>query len=276
MEDLPVYNQPNELSFEDFKNQNGIAFWWASELMLMLDYPNLKSFKNVIDRATKALISLGINHYDNIIHTTRELNGQGQEDFKLTRFACYLVAMNADPKKPEVAKVQAYFIQQTRSFELYVQGNEDIDRVLFREEIKEGHKALNAAAKKAGVTDYAKFTNAGYRGMYNMMNVELAKRRNIDKDYLFETMGRTELAANLFRITQTEEKIKLQKVNGQGLAEQTHYEVGKQVREFVIRNTGKNPEALPQEKEIPSLKKELKQGFREMNKLDNPQKTKKK
>ena len=269
---IQIRENNRSLSFEDFKNENGLVFWWASELMLMLGYPNLKSFKNVIDRATKALISLGINHYDNIMHTIREFDGVQQEDFKLTRFACYIISMNADPKKQEVAEVQAYFAQQTRAFELFIQGNEDIERVLIRDEIKEGNKSLFSAAKTAGVEDYAKFTNAGYLGMYNMMNVDLAKRRNVNKDNLFETMGRTELAANLFRITQTEERIKSQKVKGQNYLEQTHYDVGKEVRDLVIKNTGKRPEMLPQEKELPSLRKELKQGFKEMNKLDKPKK----
>jgi len=256
MNEVEIYNNNNGLSFEDFKNQNGFVYWWASDLMLMLGYDNIKSFRKVIERATKALISLGIDHYENIQHTIRD--DTQKEDFKLTRFACYIVSMNADPKKPEAAQAQAYFAQQTRAFELVVQGNENIDRILIREEIKEGHKSLYSTAKKSGVDDYAKFTNAGYRGMYNMLNVELARRRNVDKDFLFDTMGRTELAANLFRMTQTEERIKSKNVRGQGMLEQTHYDVGREVREIVQKNTGKNPEALPQEKELPEVRKELK------------------
>jgi len=269
MSNIDVYNK-NSLSFEDFKNQNGLIFWWASDLLLMLGYKDLKSFKPAIDRATKALISLGINHYDNIMHTIREDNDQ--EDFKLTRFACYIVSMNADPKKREVAEAQAYFAQQTRKFELVLQDNADIDRVLIREEIKEGHKSLYSTVKSSGVEDYARFQNAGYRGMYNMLNVQLAKRRGVDKNHLFDTMGRTELAANLFRMTQTEERIKSKKVKGQGMLEQTHYDVGREVRNMVEKNTGKNPELLPQEKELPNVIKELKKGFKEMKKLDNPDK----
>jgi len=260
----------SELSFEDFKNQNGLIFWWASELLLMLGYKDLKSFKSVIDRATKALISLGINHYDNIIHTVRDDNGQ--EDFKLTRFACYIVSMNADPKKKEVALIQAYFAEQTRKFEIYLGGSDDIERILIRDEIKEGNKSLASIVKKAGILDYPKFNNAGYRGMYNMMNFDLAKKRGIDKDKMFESMGRTELAANLFRITQTEERIKSKKIRGQQALEHTHYSVGREVRNMVIENTGKAPEALKQEKQIPDVRKELKQGLKEMKKIDKPKK----
>lgn len=266
MSELPPSH--GELSFEDFKNQNGITYWWASEFMLMLGYNDLKSFRKVIDRATKAFISLNIDHCDNIIRVEREKDGNSFSDFKLTRFACYLIAMNGDPKKEEVAKVQAYFAIQTRNFELYVENNEDIERVLIRDEIKEGNKSLFSVAQKAGVVDYAKFSNAGYRGMYNMMNVQLAKKRNCDKDKLFETMGRTELAANLFRITQTEERIKSKNVHGQIKLEQTHIDVGREVRNIIIKNTGRAPENMIQEKKLPDVIKELKSEFKEMKKID--------
>ena len=269
--DIREYSE-SELSFEDFKNQNGITFWWASEFMLMLGYDEMKTFHKVIDKTTKAFISLGINHYENIVYVERSEDGVSMPDFKLTRFACYLIAMNADPKKVEVARLQAYFAEQTRKFEVYMQSSEDMDRILFREEIKEGNKSLFTTAQKAGVEDFAKFNNAGYLGMYNMFNVELAKKRNCDKSLLLETMGRTELAANLFRITQTEERIKSRNIKGQVQLEKTHHDVGREVRKIVISNTGKEPEKLKQEKEIPDLRRELKTGFKEMKKIDKPKK----
>ncbi len=265
-------NEISEINFEDFRNQNGIIFWWASELMLMLGYEDMTSFRKVIDKATKAFISLGIDHYENIILTEREIDGQRMSDFKLTRFACYITAMNANPQKVEVARMQAYFAMQARAFEVYVQNNNDIDRLIIRDEIKEGNKSLSSAAYNAGVVDFAKFNNAGYRGMYNMMNYQLAKKRNCDKGKLFEIMGRTELAANLFRITQTEERIKSKGIQGQEALERTHFDVGREVRKIVIENTGKTPESLPQEKEIPNIKKELRVGFKEMKKLDKKKK----
>lgn len=265
MEDI---TSMGDLTFEDFKNQNGITYWWASEFMLMLGYTDMKSFKRAIDRATKAFISLNIDHYDNIMIVDRIVGDDKVIDFKLTRFACYLIAMNSDPKKTEVAYVQAYFAEQTRKFEVYVQDNEGLERVLIRDEIKEGNKSLCATAKKAGVEDYARFANAGYRGMYNMMNVQLAKKRGCDKEKLFDIMGRTELAANLFRITQTEERIKSKHVTGQVHLEQTHHDVGREVRQIIIKNTGKAPELLPQEQMIPDIKKTLKSEFKEMKKID--------
>lgn len=258
------------LTFEDFRNLNGITFWWASEVMVMLGYANMKVFSKVLDRATKAFVSLNIPHYENIIAVKREIDGKEVQDFKLTRFACYLVAMNGDTKKKEVALAQAYFAEQTRKFELYVEDNQEIDRLLTREELTDGNKSLASVAKSAHVTDYAKFQNAGYLGMYNMESWKLAKRRGVEKTKLFDGMGRAELAANLFRVTMTEEQIKSRNIKGQAQLEQTHYSVGKEVRDMVIRNTGAAPERLPQEKALPEVKKELKSGYRKMKKLDDP------
>lgn len=262
-------NKNTILTFEDFKNQNGMIFWWASELMTMLGYSDMKAFGKVLDRATKAFVSLNIPHYENIVATKREVEGREVQDFKLTRFACYMLAMNGDPKKPEVASAQAYFAEQTRKFELYVQGQQEIDRILIREELTDGNKSLASIAKGANVADYARFQNAGYLGMYNMESWRLAKRRGVDKTKLFDGMGRSELAANLFRVTMTEEQIKHRGISGQKQLEQTHYNVGKEVRDMVIRNSGISPENLPQEKSLPEVKKELKIGYRKMKKLDS-------
>ena len=257
-------------TFEDFKNQNEITFWWASEVMEMLGYADINTFVKVLNRAIKAFVSLNIPHYENIIAVKREVDGKEIQDFKLTRFACYMAAMNGDTKKPEVALAQAYFAEQTRKFELYVQGNQEIDRLLIREELTDGNKSLASVAKSAQVTDYAKFQNAGYRGMYNMESWKLANKRNVDKTKLFDGMGRAELAANLFRVTMTEEQIKSRNIKGQTQLEDTHYNVGKEVREMVVKNTGTPPEELPQERTLPEVKKELKSGYRKMKKLDKP------
>ena len=155
----------NALSFEDFKNENGTTYWWASDLMIMLGYKEMKSFQKVLDRATKAFVSLNIPHYENIIAVQREQNGHIFQDFKLSRFACYITVMNGDPKKIEVAEAQSYFAQQTRKFELYIQNSDQIERILIREELSEGNKSLASVVKQANVEDFAKFQNAGYLGM---------------------------------------------------------------------------------------------------------------
>ncbi|MPM20761.1 hypothetical protein SDC9_67197 [bioreactor metagenome] len=264
-----IIKSGDTLSFEDFKNQNGITFWWASDLMMMLGYPNMKSFEKVISRATKALMSLDIPHYENIIPANNIVKDELITDFKLTRFACYITVMNGDPKKQQVAEAQAYFATQTRQFELFIANGDDLERLLIRDEIKEGTKSLNAIAQNAGVSDFARFTNAGYLGMYNMESWRLENLRGAKKGSLMDRMGRTELAANLFRITQTEERIKSQNVRGQMRLEDTHFEVGREVRKMVEKNTNKTPEQLPLEKEIPDVKKELKTGYKKMLKEDN-------
>jgi DNA-damage-inducible protein D len=268
MDNLENLNS-NTLSFEDFKNENGITFWWASDLMIMLGYKEMKSFHKVLDRATKAFVSLGIPHYENIIAEQREKNGSHFQDFKLSRFACYLTVMNGDPKKLEVASAQVYFAQQTRKFELYIQDSDQIERLLIREELTEGNKSLASVAKQAQVIDFAKFQNAGYVGMYNMPSWKLEDKRGVKKGKLMDFMGRTELAANLFRVTQTEERIKNKKISGQLNLEQTHFQVGKEVRDIIIKNVGKTPENLPIERQLSDVKKELKDGHKKMLKEDN-------
>lgn len=276
-EEITLFDEEGKsLSFEDFKNENGIVFWWASDLMKMLGYKDLKSFEKVLDRATKAFVSLGIKHYENIIPFDRNLDGIKFTDFKLSRFACYMSVMNADSKKVEVAQAQAYFAQQTRKFELIVQQQEDIERLLIREELSEGNKSLASVVNRAGVTDFAKFQNAGYLGMYNMPSWKLEKSRNVKKGTLMDYMGRTELAANLFRVTQTEERIKSQNIKGQRELENTHLEVGKAVRKMTIDNTGKSPETLPQAKKITEIKKEIKQNHKKMIDTDKSKKKNKK
>jgi DNA-damage-inducible protein D len=273
MSGLVQNNEDQGLTFEDFKQENGITYWWASDLMKMLGYPNMKSFQKVLDRTTKAFVSLNIPHYENIIAETRDSGNLTFQDFKLTRFACYMTVMNGNPKKAEVAQAQAYFAQQTRRFELYLEDNQEIDRILIREELTEGNKSLNSTVKQAGVQDYAKFTNAGYIGMYNMSSWELEKKRGVKKGKLMDYMGRTELAANLFRATQTDERIKNKGVKGQANLEQTHFQVGRVVREIIQKNVGKDPENLPQEKQLPEVKKDLKEGYRKMLKEDKTKKS---
>jgi DNA-damage-inducible protein D len=254
------------LSFEDFRQQNGQAYWWASDLMNMMGYDQWTDFRKAIDRAVKACMSLNIDHYDNFRYCQPE-NGSA-EDFKLSRFACYLTVMNGNPKLPKVAAAQAYFAAMTRQFEIDLAEREDVERLTFREEIKDGNKAISSAFKQHGGENYAFFMNAGYRGMYNMLNVQLASRRRVKKEQLLEHMSRAELAANLFRTTMTEEKINNENITGQRSLEQAHHTVGRAVRQFVIDNTGKAPENLPQRRKLPEVKKELKAGYRRMVKND--------
>ena len=267
---------PTPLSFEDFRHENGDVFWWASDVLKMVGYKDMPSFEKVLDRATKAMISLGIPHYKNIVLADRDVDGLKTKDFKLTRFACYIAVMNGNPSKPEVAAAQVYFAQQTRQFELQ-QGHNEMDRLLIRDELTEGNKALNSTAKQAGVQDFARFQDAGYMGLYNMQAYQLKNRRGLEKGAnLADYMGRTELAANLFRVTQTEERIRNKGIKGQTALEATHRAVGQEVRDIVKKNTGNAPENLPQEKQLPDVRKQIKKGYSRMIEADSKKKGKKK
>lgn len=248
-------------TFEDFQHKNGITYWWASEFMKMLWYSDFKSFQKVIDKAIKTITSLWINIFDNI---KQELNWDDQ-DYKLTRYACYIIAMNGDSKQPEVALAQNYFAEQTRRFEILQQ---DPERMSVRSEFSEWYKALNIVASQRWVTDYVKFNQAWNLWFYKMESWKLAWKRWIDKGKLLDSMWRTELAANLFRVTQTEERIKNKNVSWQIDLEKTHYEVWSEVRDFVVKNTWVFPENLPQEMPLPEMKKWLKNAKKALEKKD--------
>ncbi len=251
--------------YENSLRSNGIQYWLASEFMVFLGYNDLKTFKKVIDRAVKSMIGSNIDHYENIIPVTTG----GKADFKLTRFACYIVAMNGDSKKKPVAEAQSYFAMMTRAYEIATDCTEDVERLSVREELKENNKHLASAAKEAGITNYPKFTNAGYLGMYNKMNWQLANERGIKKEKLLEHMGRTELAANQFRLIMTEEKIKHEKIQGQENLEHAHREVASDVRTQVKKNTGLFPEELPVYPDIKESRKQLKKDNKTLIKIDN-------
>ncbi|GHW02260.1 DNA damage-inducible protein D [candidate division SR1 bacterium] len=241
------------LSFEDFRNidEHGNIYWRASIFLIMIGYSELKEQKKLIDKTIKALLNLEVDLYENIQKTDNE----GTVDYKLSRYACYLMAMNGDSKIRQVAQAQNYFAEQTLKIDLLSQ---DPDRLSIRNEISDGNKSLAKTIARHGVFDYSRFNIAGYEGMYNMTNEELAQRRNINKEKLLDYMGRTELAANLFRVTQTEERIKSQDIKGQADLENAHRQVGKEVRSFVQINTGDTPENLKPEMPLNEMKKELK------------------
>ena len=272
METVDTLFAPN---FEDIRNENGNAYWFARDLMRWLGYDDYAKFSKVLDKATQVMMSLNIKHYANIEYINREIDGKNVADAKLTRFACYLISMNSDTKKEEVAKAQVYFIEQTRQFELLVRTQNQVERVATREELKEANTSLSSTAKHAGVERYDIFINEGYLGMYNKMNYQLANSRGIAKEDLIEYMGKTELAANTLRAAMTEERIKNEKLFGQRQLEQAHRKVGEIVRKTVKDATGKYPEELPVEPKLPQVKQELKTLGKEMKKLDEKKNDKK-
>ena len=236
------------VTFDDFAHTNGDNYWLATDFMRLLGYPDLKSFEKPINRATQAMASIGgsVNPHKEMQFIRNQ--DDDKDDYRLTRFACYMIAMNADPKKREVAMAQVFFAKIAQEMELSIQNQAaQMERLARRREFSEENKALNSVAKGAGVSEFDKFANAGYLGMYNLYNYELAERRGVEKSKLLDHMGSTELAANTFRLALTKEELKKGEVRGQKKAEGVHREVGKDVREMVIKRTGSSPENLPQE-----------------------------
>lgn len=260
-------------SFEDLGQPNGHRWWWWSDLAVMLGYSSSKAAQKAFDRAMTACNSLGITIHENFTSAQRtDAKGYTVQDFKLSRFACYLIAMNADPRKAEVAKAQAYFATVAQAAQAAEEVAGAVERVAIRTDVTDGEKALHSAAKHAGVTDYGYFQNAGYRGLYNMNLNQLRQRKGIPGNRTpLDFMGRTELAANLFRITQTEEVIKTRGVRGQRALEQTAHNVGQSVR-GLMQKTGTLPEQLPAEEDIKTVKSGIKRSQRTLQRVDDPPK----
>ena len=250
----------NEALFENIKhiNEYGQEYWSARELIPVLEYNEYRFFKKVIDKAIEACASSNNTVSDHFVcaHDMVDIGSGARrevEDYHLSRYACYLVAMNGDPRKRAVALAQPYFAVTPRQQELvenYDALTEDQKRLAIRHEMKEHNKALAAAAQEAGVIspqEYAIFQNEGYKGLYGGLGAQdIHKRKGLKKSQkILDHMGSTELAANLFRATQTEEKLRRDQVRGKENANQTHYDVGCKVRQTIQDLGGTMPENLP-------------------------------
>lgn len=271
-EQLSLFHLDDERpSFEDLGRTNGGKFWFARDFMRMLGYESFQSFQKAINKAIATCTALNISVAANFAQVQREVEGEQVADFKLTRFACYLTAVNGDVRKPEVAQAQAYFVTMAEGFRLYVQNAEDVERVQIREEVTDRERALSGVAHEAGVQHYQFFQNKGYLGLYNMNLSELRDLKKVPSDRSpLDFMGKAELAANLFRITQTEEKIRNDQVKGQAALEKTAFTVGKTVRKTMIEISGVKPETLPTADDIRSVKGDLKRARRGFDQLDKP------
>ena len=257
-------------SFEDIKHidENGIEYWYARELQLVLDYKEWRKFEGVVQRAMKACENSDINALDHFVSADKMVQiGSGaermQKDYKLTRYACYLIAQNGDPRKEVIALAQTYFAIQTRKQEIsekeYNLLTEDEKRFYQRNLTRKGNYSLNQAAKNAGVKNFDKFHNSGYKGLYNGETADdIAKRKGLRyREDILDNMGSEELAANLFRITQTESKLKRDNISTEKEANKTHYNIGKNIREVIAKNGGTMPEDLPTPtKSLKQLEKE--------------------
>ena len=237
-------------NFEDIKNirEDGTEFWYARELFPVLQYAQWKNFIKVIDKAMTACKNSGYTVSDHFaeVGKTIEMPKSAQKqvlDYELSRYACYLIVQNGDPKKDVIALAQTYFAIQTRKQEIsekeYCLLTEDEKRLYHRNSIKKWNYSLNQTAKKSGVKNFDKFHNAGYKGLYNGETADdIAKRKGLRyREDILDNMGSEELIANLFRISQTDQKLKRDNVQTEKDANDTHYTVGKKTRETIRKGT---------------------------------------
>ena len=262
----------NETVFEDIKHidEYGNEYWLARELQNVLEYKRWDKFCNVIENAKVACEKSNCTITDHFSQVGKMVNigsktSRSIIDYKLSRYACYLIVQNADPRKEVVALGQTYFAVQTRRQELteieYSMLTEDDKRFYQRNLTKKGNYSLNQAAKKAGVKNFDKFHNAGYKGLYNGETADdIAKRKGLRyREEILDNMGSEELAANLFRISQTEARLRKDNIQGEGEANEAHYNIGKNIREVIAKNNGTMPECLPTpKKSLKELEKESK------------------
>ena len=265
----------SEEIFENLKhvNEYGQEFWYARELQVALEYSQWRYLKEAIERAKTACTNSGQNMTDHFAEVRKmvEIGSNAKreiEDIALSRYACYLIVMNGDPRKEVIALGQTYFAVKTRQQELiedYDRLTEEQKRLAIRNEMKRHNSALANAAQEAGVkqpVDFAIFQNYGYMGLYNGLKAQDIKaRKGLKKNQdILDFMGSTELAANLFRATQTEEKLRREHIQGKSEANKTHYEVGKKVRQTIKELGGTMPEDLPTpKKSVRQIEKENKQ-----------------
>lgn len=264
----------SEETFESIKHvdEYGYEFWYARELQRVLEYTQWRRFADAIERAKLACSNSGYSaseHFADAGKSSPMPHGGVRilEDYRLSRYACYLIVMNGDPRKEVIAVGQTYFAVKTRQQELidhYDELSEDQKRLAIRKEMIAHNKSLAEAAQMAGVEagrDFAIFQNKGYQGLYGGLGVkEIHERKGLKKnEKILDHMGSTELAANLFRATQTDEKLRRENIRGKEKANQTHYEVGRKVRQTIAELGGTMPEDLPTpEKSIKQIESEQK------------------
>ena len=267
----------NEVTFESIKHidEYGNEYWEARELMPLLEYSKWENFHKVIKRAKIACETSNNNINDHFPEFRKPIVGgkgnvQNVIDYHLSRYACYLIVQNANPRKKSVALGQTYFAIQTRKQEIneleYSKLTEDEKRLYTRILVNNKNKYLFKTARESGVENFGKFNNYGYKGLYNGETAkQIAKRKNInDKEDILDYMGSEELGANLFRITQTEAKLKKDNIDNEDDACITHYNVGRTVRKAIEELGGNMPEELPTpKKSIKEIEKE------ELQKIEN-------
>lgn len=263
--------------FEEAAKQNGVRYWIAHEFMTALGYETWSSFSKVINKAMASCAALNVQIQEVFIPGVFLEDGKEVNTYRLTRFACFLVTMHADSKKPQVAQAKTVLAAIADALVEQQIQQDSLERIEVREELKGGESIMSAVAHKAGLqsTEFGIFKDAGFRGMYNLSLQQLIKRKGavVEKGRtLYDFMGKTELAANLFRVTQTAERIKNVGASGVTQLSNTAHEVGKEVRNIMLKSSGVAPENLPLSEDLVKVKGRLKSAAKEMKKLDAPKK----
>lgn len=274
---------PNNLTFEDIRkfDEEGNEYWFARELGFLMEYARWENFETAINRAISASENSGQpveNHFRELTKMVKTGSGAQREikDYKLSRYACYLIAQNGDPSKQVIARAQTYFAVQTRKQEILEGLEPEEKRLHIRSQVKDQNKELMKTAARSGVEDFATFNKMGYLGLYGMSLSGIIKKKGIGKDHILDRAGSTELAANLFRITQTDDKLKRDKIKSEGEAFLTHGKVGQEVRKAIKEIGGVMPEHLPPEEHIKNIEKRIKQDQKKIApatkplKIENP------
>jgi len=246
-----------EKLFEDIKHidENVNEYWFARELQQVLEYKEWRKFNNVINKAIIACNNSKVMKEEHFVQVDKTIKiprnaSKIINDYKLSRYACYLIVQNADSKKEVIALGQTYFAIQTRKQELsekeYSKLTEDEKRFYQRNLTRKGNYSLNIAARNVGVKSFDKFHNSGYKGLYNGETAnDIAKRKKLRyREDILDNMGSDELIANLFRISQTEQKLKNENIKLESKANKTHYEVGKEIRNTIKKLGGTMPENM--------------------------------
>jgi DNA-damage-inducible protein D len=262
-------------AFENSARQNGQRYWFANEFMRTLGYESWASFRSVVNKAIGLCSRIGVDVIEAIIPVeVIDDSGKAIHTYKLTSFGCLLVTMQADVKKIEVAQAQVAMAAIADALVDKYLNSHTLERIERREELKIAENILSGKANAAGVqsTEFGIFKSAGFRGMYNMTLDDLKNYKGVacHKGTLYDLMGITELAANTFRVTQTAERLKHTGASGLKQATSVAHQVGKEVRDVMIKSNGTAPEDLALEEDMNSVQKGIRTAHKEIKRIDNP------
>lgn len=266
--------------FEDAAHENGARYWNAHAFMKVLGYDSWPAFQQVINKAMASCATLGVQIHEAFTHESIDIDGRQAANYRLTRFACFLITIHADSRKPAVAEAKTVLAAIADALVEQRIQQDALERIDTREELKGGESIMSAVAHHAGLQthQFGTFKDAGFRGMYNLSLQQLIRRKGANLPNgrtLYDFMGQVELAANLFRVTQTAERIRNTEVSGFPQLSQTAKAVGSEVRAIMLRSGGVAPENIPLEEDLSKVKKRLKSAAKHMKRLDPPLKPRK-